>query len=198
MTPELLREFQSSHLNHLGRPLAVDGVQGPQTEWALDVETLCAERRAFIFAAQLHLGLVEVPPRSNDDPAKLIRKWLLRAGAMARDPWCAAFVCAMLESANVEVYIAGAQRLGRAFPAVREPLAGDLFWFPTGRVTGHVGIVIGTSPTEVMAIEGNCANAVRATRRPRLGLEFSRPIENACGTSPGVVPSVLPAPGGTR
>src|SRR5690606_37147773 len=33
MTPEQTREFQRRHVNHLGRPLAVDGVVGAQTAW---------------------------------------------------------------------------------------------------------------------------------------------------------------------
>lgn len=199
MTPDQIQEFQRTHRNHLGEPLAVDGVVGPQTEWAQDVETLCRARREIIRTAQGYIGLAEDPPGSNDDPSHIIRSWLARCFASAGDPWCAAFASFCLSAGlSTPMRMAGAQALGKRFPATTQPLAGDLFWYPTGPVRGHVGLVLGVAPLEVMTVEGNCNNAVRCTRRDRAALRFSRTVDDVSGTSPGVVPSVPPAPKQTR
>jgi hypothetical protein len=199
MTPEAIRLYQSSHRNHLGQPLRVDGTVGPQTQWALDIETVCAERRRIIARAQKYIGLTEDPPASNDDPQGLIRTWLARCGAAVGDPWCAAFASHCLSEGTPRlVRCAGAQALGRLFPPTGEPRPADLFWYPTGPVRGHVGLVLGVGPDEIMTIEGNCANAVRCVLRASSGLRFSRTIEDTSGKVPGVIPGTPPAPGGTR
>lgn len=199
MTPDQIREFQATAANHLGRPLKTDGVIGPETEWALDFATLCRARQEILRTAQLYLGLVEEPPGSNDDPGRIIRSWLTRASAKPGDPWCAAFASyCVSQGVPAQIRIAGAQALGKRFPATAHPTAGDLFWYPTGPRTGHVGLVAGVAPLEVQTIEGNCANAVRCVRRDRAALRFSRTVDDTSGTSPGVVPSVPPAPQGTR
>lgn len=204
MTPEQVREFQRGHKNHLGKPLRVDGDLGPQTEWALDFSTICQARRTIVAAAQGFLDLAEVPPGSNDDPGGIIRSWLLRCGAKLHDPWCAAFASWCVSQGVAQaIRQASAQSLGRHFPATALPMTGDLYWYPTGPSSGHVGIALGFDPGEVMGIEGNCANACRCVRRPRIladgtPLRFSRTVEDTSGTHPGVVPSVPLAPGGTR
>ncbi len=197
MTPAALLAFQKTHLNHLGRPLKADGVLGAQTEWALDFDTLSTGRRAIVRLAQAFLGLEEEPIGTNTDPAGTIRDWLLNVGAHARDPWCAAFASHCLGT----VRIAGAQALGRRFPATTSPYPGDVMWYPTDVIRGHCGIVIGLSPSEVMTIEGNCDNAVRCVRRERARVRFGRVFEETDGACPGVVPSVPPFntnAGGTR
>lgn len=199
MTPELVRLYQRTHRNHLGQPLRVDGDLGPQTRWALDFETLCAPRRQIIERGQQYIGLEEDPPGSNDDPLRLIRTWLGRCGAVPGDPWCAAFASHCLSAGTSHlVRCAGAQALGRLFPPTDEPRPADLFWFPTGPAHGHVGLVLGVGPEEIMTLEGNCANAVRCVRRHSSGLRFSRTIEDTSGKVPGVVPTAPPAPGRTR
>lgn len=199
MTPEAIGLYQSSHHNHLGQALRVDGLIGPQTQWALDFETICAERRRIIARAQEYIGLEEDPPGSNDDPLRLIRTWLERCNAAPGDPWCAAFASHCLSAGTPRIVrCAGAQALGKLFPPTDEPRPADLFWYPTGSVHGHVGLVLGVGETELMTIEGNCANAVRCVRRDAAGLRFSRTLEDTSGKVPGVVPSVPPAPGGTR
>jgi len=187
--------FQRGGLNHLGRPLKVDGDAGPETEWAMAFATLSALRRSVVRAAQLFLGLVEEPIGSNADPAGLIQGWLERCGARSGDPWCAAFACNCLGS----VRLAGAQALGKYFPPTSSPMPGDLIWHSTGGRRGHCGILIGASAYEVMGIEGNLRHAVRCARRERQGsLFFSRTIVDTEGTCPGVVPSVPLARGATR
>lgn len=192
-----LQEFQRTNLNHLGKPLKVDGVQGPETEWALDFGTLCIARRSAVCTAQSHIGLTEDPPASNKDPGGFIRRWLARCGVKEPAPWCAAFASWCLGDG---IWIAGAQALGKHYPSTLRPLCGDLMWYPTDakKGLGHCGIVIGVSANEVMTIEGNCDNAVRCVRRPRAGLRFSRVFEDTSGTSPGVVATVQLAPGATR
>lgn len=194
-----LREFQRSHSDHLGKALVVDGVRGPRTEWAEDFETLCAARRGIIREAQLYVGLEEEPPGSNADPAGFIRAWLLRSFARPGDPWCAAFA-SMALSAGLpqQVRVAGAQALGKRFPKTTQPVTGDLFWYPTGPVKGHVGLVLGVAPLEVMTLEGNCDNAVRVVLRNRSELRFSRTVDDTDGTCPGVVPGTPFAPTATR
>lgn len=196
--------FQRSHWNHLGHPLKVDGVAGPQTLWAHRFSTLCQARQTLLRSAQLNLSLVEVPPRSNDDPHGIIRQWLKLCNAKPGDPWCAAAASWVLSQGLARsVREGGAVRLGMMFPPTLEPVAGDLFWYPVGLrrggfQPGHVGIVGGADDLEVMGYEGNCDNAYRCTRRPRAGLNFSRTVEDVSGLWPGVVPSVALAPGGTR
>jgi hypothetical protein len=201
MTPAQLEAFQRTHRNHLGLPLRVDGVQGPQTEFALDFETLCAGRRQIIVVAWNYLGLEEEPPGSNDEPSGTIRAWLERCGARRGDPWCAAFVSHCLSAALPEpVRIAGAQRLGKSLPATSQPFTADVFWYPTPSPpgSGHTGLVLGVSATEVMTLEGNQRHAVRCLRRPRAELRFARVPLGTEGTCPGVVPSVPAADGSTR
>jgi hypothetical protein len=198
MTPQQVEAFQERHLNHLGAPLEVDGNIGPETQWSLDIDTLSAARRAIIREAQCWIGLTENPVGSNEDPAGTIRGWLTRCGAHPREPWCASFLSHCIGT----VKIAGAQALGKHFPPTPLPVAGDIFWYPTGAAgswTGHCGLVIGVSAMEVMTLEGNCDNAVRCVRRNRFAkLRYSCVIRDTSGTHPGVVPSVPPAPGGTR
>lgn len=199
MTPEAVGLYQASHRNHLGKPLRVDGILGPETQWALDVETLCEPRRRIIERAQEYIGLEEEPPGSNDDPLRLIHTWLNRCNAAPGDPWCAAFASHCLSAGTAQlVRQAGAQALGRLFPPTDEPRPADIFWFPKGRGHGHVGLVLGVGPFEIMTLEGNCSNAVRCVRRDASGLRFSRTIEDTSGNVPGVVPSVPEAPGATR
>lgn len=186
MTPAQLEAFQRTHRNHLGRKLLVDGIQGPETEWALDFETIALPRRAIVAVGQTYLGLEELPLGSNGEPTGTIQGWLERCGARPGDPWCAAFASHCLGVRR----IAGAQRLGRSFPATTEPWPGDVMWYPTTGEQGHCGIVIGVGAVEVMTLEGNLRHGVRCVRRPRAGLRFARTVIDTEGTCPGVVPSV--------
>ena len=199
MSSEAVKDFQRTHVDHLGKALKVDGIRGPRTEWAEDFETLCAARRTIIEEAQTYIGLTEDPIGSNSDPSGFIRAWLARCFANAGDPWCAAFASFALSAGlATQVRQAGAQALGRRFPKTTQPVTGDLFWFPTGPVKGHVGLVLGVAPLDVMTLEGNCDNAVRVVRRDRAQLNFSRTVDDTGGTCPGVVPDTPHAPTVTR
>lgn len=196
-----LASFQEDHLNHLGRPLDVDNVLGPETRWAMNLMSLSSERRTVIREAQKSLGLVEFPPGSNDDPRGIIDGWLKAARAKPGDPWCASALSAWLSTVT-PVRIAGAIRLGQHFTPVVTPWAGDIFWYPTNdKGNGHVGLIIGVGTIEVMTIEGNCDNACRCVRRPRAGLRFSRPFDDTLGICPTIILSKevpLLLGGGTR
>ena len=199
MTREEIEAFQRTHSDHMGRGLVVDGVVGPRTEWAQDFATLCRARREIVSGAQLYLGLAEEPPGSNDEPTGTLRAWLGRCGAAPGDPWCAAFASwCVSQGVSLPIRTAGALALGKRFPPTTHPLAGDIFWYPTGGGKGHCGIVTGVAPLEVMTIEGNCANAIRCVVRDRAKLQFARTVDDVSGTAPGVVPGTPPAPTGTR
>ena len=201
---DAVREFQAQHSNHLGQPLAVDGIRGPQTEWAMAVARLGPRRRTAIRAACSYVGLAEKPLGSNDDPKGVIAGWLRAAGAPPKQPWCAAALSAWLELPLTK-RSASAQALGRAFPAC-DPYAGAIMWYPTGSWQGHCGLVIGydANSRTVMTVEGNLDNAVRVVRRDAAasGIRFSDPFEEAVWPAP-VINSVpfrvtRAALGGTR
>lgn len=198
-----IRAFQAVHRNHLGKSLQVTGVLDPETQWALEFQTLPEERRREIETAQRWLGLEEQPPGSNDDAGGFIKGWLRACGSPPKQPYCAAFASECLSAGGVTVRIAGAQSLGKSLQATDQPVAGDLLWFPTHGWQGHAELVIGRSATEVMTIGGNVRDAVRCVRRPRDGARFGRapyPI-GAHTVCPGVIASVplLPiAASGTR
>lgn len=196
LTP--LQQFQKAHFNHLGLPLDIDDVLGPETRWAKNVATLSMARREPIYEGRKFLGLKEFPPGSNDDPKGIIDGWLKRCQAPEGEPWCASALSAWL-SVSVLVKIPGAQNLGRHFPAVTEPFAGDIYWFPTGtQGHGHCGLVVGVSALEVMGYEGNSNNMCACVRRRRSGLRFARPFPDLIGVCPGVIDDVPLAGGGTR
>jgi uncharacterized protein (TIGR02594 family) len=136
-------------------------------------------REEIVERARRHVGHREVTP--NRSP--LIDEWIRRckldpAGAY---PWCAAFASWCIEDraerklgGTLPVAEAGALRLGRSFPATTEPQPGDLMYFPTDdKGAGHIGIVVGVDPEEVLCIEGNSKNQVRIVRRLRSEVRFS-------------------------
>ncbi|MEY4545364.1 MAG: hypothetical protein RL685_1559 [Pseudomonadota bacterium] len=198
---ETIKAFQRAHANHLGEPLRVDGDMGMQTAWAMDLDTLSAERQDAVRRAQLHLNLVEIPAGSNTDPAGIIRSWQLLCNAPLGSAWCAAFACFCLD---FEVTIAGAQALGKQFPAAALPMAGDLVWWPTTGWQGHIELILGVSSFELMTIGGNVGNRVRCVRRVRQPfMKFARVYTDATGRGPGVVHNdlrvpLLPASAATR
>ena len=136
-------------------------------------------RAEIVERARVHVGHHEMPIGSNDSP--LIRAWLRRCGVTSPAAWCAAFAswCVEDQPANggpVQVACAGALRLGRAFPATRNPQPGDLMFFATDdQGHGHVGIVIALlGLDEVLCVEGNSENRVRIVRRLRSEVLFAR------------------------
>lgn len=126
------------------------------------------DRAAIVARAKQHLGHREVAPNSSP----LIDGWLRRCGVKPGLPWCAAFASWCIDAAQP---LAGALRLGRSLPETRNPQAGDLVWFATdAKGAGHVGIVVAAiGLDEVVCIEGNSGDCVRAVRRMRSQVRFS-------------------------
>lgn len=182
MTPQEIRSFQIEHTNHLGLPLKVDMVLGPQTRWAIDFETIPARRKAIVKRAISFLGVVE----TGENRHPLIDKWLKACGVGLGQPWCAAMASECIGT----VAIPGAQALGQRFPATVDPWPGDLMWFKTTGWQGHCGIVIGVTLSEVMTVEGNLRNACRVARRARNSVNFARTCPDNSGTCPGIPPNV--------
>lgn len=184
MKPAELEAFQSTHHDHQGKPLTVDGQIGPRTRWALDVATLSTYRQQAIACACSHVGFVEQPVGSNSDPKGFIAMLLKRCGVSPALSWCAAFLSFVING----VKIAGALRLGEAYPYTMNPVAGDIGYFATDSTgKGHCFLVIGVSATEVMTVEGNIDNAVKCLRRPRMHCRFGRTDPNINGTNPSVL-----------
>jgi len=184
VTPDEVREFQSSHVDPLGAALKQDGDLGPKTRWALDLFSCSPRRRLIVHRAQGKLGITEDPPGSNRGPQ--IDQWLGRCGVSTGLPWCAAFASWCLDFVST----AGALALGQHFPATLDPYPGDVMYFPTGGGKGHCGLVLGVSPHEVMTIEGNCQDAVRVVRRARDLVRFGSIGNDLQGKCPEAVASL--------
>lgn len=136
-------------------------------------------REQIVERARLHVGHREVSP--NRSP--LIDAWLRRCGLGPGYAWCAAFASWCVEEredrklgGSLPVAQAGAQNLGKLFPATPDPQPGDLMWFPLEAGAGHVGVVVGgdDSGERVLCVEGNSANQVRYVYRLRSEVRFAR------------------------
>lgn len=194
-TTDAVVYFQQTHLGPDHRPLAVDGVVGGQTWWALGnangqslaleqpKPTKLSERRARLLAiAAKYHGTTEDPPGSNR--GKLIDLWTGQTGDGQGPPWCQFFVSAcwyeLLKTHPLGVRLGSCARAvelamgaGKFMP--REgtmPTPGDqfvmLYELQPGR--GHTGFVTGVEvidgkATRISTIEGNCSN--RVARRIR-------------------------------
>jgi hypothetical protein len=155
---------------------------GPQTQWALDFETLDPKRQAIVKRALGFIGVIE----TSENRHPLIDKWLKACGVGVGQPWCAAMASHCIGS----VAIASAQILGKRFPPTVDPWPGDLMWYRTGEWQGHCGVVIGVSASEVMTVEGNLRNACRVARRARNAVNLSRTCQDNAGACPGIPPGV--------
>jgi len=184
VTPAQLKVWQQKHYNHLGEPLKADGVLGPQTQWALEVSKLSSLRRLSIGLGLMFVDFGEDPDGSNDDPQGLIRGLLARCSVAPALAWCAAFLSFLIGKHNT----ASALSFRTLYPVVQEPIAGDVFCYPTNdKGNGHCGLVIGVDRASAMTLEGNAGNRVRVHLRPRAGLTFSRPFGDTGTGRPGVL-----------
>jgi hypothetical protein len=131
-------------------------------------------RELAIATARAELGLRE-DAGPNRDRAGKIAAWLKACGVGPDQAWCAAFASYCLRAGGVNAKCAGAVRLGRTWPSTREPLLGDLIWYPTDdQGHGHIGLVEQVGGDFVVTIEGNQRNAVRRVRRHRAHCNFTR------------------------
>lgn len=179
MTPLDLAAFQKLRIGPDGQPLKADGMLGPKTQWALDLETLPLWRQHVVLGALRWVGLRETAPNSGPE----IDAWLLSCGVHPGNPWCAAFVSAILRGAGIPCAEASVASLARSYPESDPPLPGDISYWIRDDGTGHCGVVTGVQPDRVSTCEGNSANGVRAGQRPTQGLSFCRPTGNGI---PGV------------
>jgi len=117
------------------------------------------------------VGLAETAPNTGPE----IDMWLSAVGARPGDPWCAAFVYAVLAQAWVPAKATASARVClEQYPEVAQPLPGDLMGWVNADGTGHVGFVIGFTREGSATVEGNSANTVRVCSRPMAGLQFRR------------------------
>lgn len=181
-----IRAIQRALVNHLGKPLEIDGIAGPETQWAMAVQYLPIERQLAIRRAQRHLGIIETAP--NVDSDGVIAQYLAECGIRSPAPYCAAACSCWLALPGVRE--PGARKLGQLFPATCDPIAGDLLWFPTGSWEAHIELVLGADDLEVMSAGANVSNGFRIVRRPKVGLNFSRtplPLPALGTPTPGVI-----------
>ncbi len=178
--PAVLKRFQAAHLNVYGRPLAVDGVYGLETERALFESYQLpnaglAER--VLAVARSQVGISEIPPGSNRGPQ--VDLVLKSVGLGPGYAWCAASVHWVYGQASRQLGIknpcpknagvlnqwdlagypeSGLQRITRqqalAVPTLIRP--GCVFVLDFGNRTGHMGIVESVSTRGYLTTyEGN-------------------------------------------
>jgi hypothetical protein len=144
-------------------------------------------RQEIVERARLHVGHRE----TSNNRSPLIDAWLRRCGLGPGYAWCAAFASWCVEDREMHltgedspvlapVKQAGALKLGRMFPATRDPQPGDLMYFATDdKGAGHVGVVVGGDEDRVLCVEGNSANSVRYAYRTRAEVLFARTRDEA-------------------
>jgi hypothetical protein len=163
--------FQRGRLGPDGAALVVDGQLGPRTRWAMALAELPQWRQDVVLAALQWVGLQET---GGENRGPEIDAWLAACGVQPGNPWCAAFVSAILRGAGIACAEARAARLLAQYPATECPVPGDLGGWVNDDGTGHVGIVTGVSSNSVSLCEGNSGDGVRVGVRSRV-LEFRCP-----------------------
>lgn len=171
MTPVDLAAFQRLRIGPDGQRLVADGQLGPKTQWALDLEQLPSWRQQIVLGALHWVGFHETGENGGTE----VTAWLGACGVQPGNPWCAAFVSAILRGAGIACAEASVSHLARKFPESDPPLPGDVSYWIRDDETGHCGIVTGVQPDRVSTCEGNSADGVRTGIRPMHGLSFCRP-----------------------
>lgn len=201
-TKTAVLDFQSSHVDPKGRPLAQDGIVGPITLASLKnprepVESFIAqgwrgeltkapnhEAMAACAVAIAEVGTKEDPPGSNRGTRVDMycgKDWL-------GSPWCMLFISfcwnrapngspfGTLASA-LKIKNWGAQH-GKLLSADDAVLPGDIGIILRAQGRGHVGLATSTEwDGKVSFVEGNNGNACRATVRERNAFShYVRPI----------------------
>jgi len=190
MVPVDLVGFQRLRVGPDGQRLNPDGVMGPKTAWALALESLPQWRQDVVLGALKWVGLREEGVNRGTE----IDAWLGACGVQPGNPWCAAFVSAILRGAGIGCTEASVARLRTKFPRTETPLPGDVMCFVRADGTGHTGIVTGVGGDRVSTCEGNSQDGVRAGWRPRGGLDFITPMGQPL---PGVWSGLTPLAGKT-
>jgi peptidoglycan hydrolase-like protein with peptidoglycan-binding domain len=191
-TKTAVLDFQSSHVDPQGRPLAQDGIVGPVTYaalqnprspvesftaagWRYDLNECRQQERIVVEHAVSSIGTKEDPPGSNRGP----KVDLYNGPDYLGSPWCANWVSYMWryadggspfgKLASAFKFKAWGEEKGRILASDVPARPGDIGVIMRAQGRGHVVLVVGGElPGEpTRCIEGNCGNAVRATLRDR-------------------------------
>jgi hypothetical protein len=191
-TKTAVLDFQTSHLDAKGGHLTPDGIIGPITKAALvsprlptDVfiakgwrgEPTKAPNQEAMTAALVSIGQIGV----KEDPDGSNRGGMVdqyEGPDYLGAPWCACFVSwcwAKTPSGSPFGMKASALKLrdwgatsGTLLPSNEVILPGDIAIILRAAGRGHVGLVVSDEfDGKISLMEGNCANAVRATLRDR-------------------------------
>lgn len=170
--------FQTRFSDVQGNPLEADGVIGPIT-WASLFQVVTAPVNAapsalltaVLAEAAAQVGVMEVPPGSNDGP--MVKIFQHSVGIGAGDAWCMAFVYWCFQQAAAKVGVANpvfktgsvltewvnakGTKITAAKAKVQTSLVvpGQIFIISTGGVHGHTGFIESIEDGLLTTIEGN-------------------------------------------
>ncbi len=185
--------FQQTHIDQNGRPLAVDGIVGPKTMWALKhprgkaqangldaiIPDGLGPMRVKILETGLgERGVRERPMGSNRGPGvdRYLPGWAKRS--KKGPPWCCFYVSWVGRESlgkyplgrihgSVAKMWAAAQEQGIAHTDVKNIQPGDIFVMLFEGGTGHTGFCLRRSANgkQINTNEGNCGNRVKTGTR---------------------------------
>ena len=166
IAPVDIAAFQRLHLGPDGQKLLPDGRIGPKTQWSMALAEQPPWRQQLVLNALSFAGLEE---RGGENRGTEIDLWLAACGVSPGNPWCAAFVSAVLRGVGIDCAEARVVKLTERFPDTAVPLPGDIGYWLRDDGTGHCGIVTGVGPGGfVSMVEGNSGDGVRVVTRGAL------------------------------
>ncbi len=116
---------------------------------------------AWLVAARGYIGIREVPGPAHNP---LIVRWSVQLGAWWRDdetPWCGTFVARCVEDAGfVKARNWFRARAWMKWGVPVSARVGAIAVFSRGGGSGHVGFVVGETPTHYAVLGGNQSNMV--------------------------------------
>lgn len=196
VTEQVVKLFQSQHIDQDGKQLYVDGEVGEKTWWALLNPAGNAQRNGYqpytpeaitdkrkmlldIIFEEHAKDIREIPNGSNRSPE--IDKYWGSTGVIGL-PWCCAFVSWSLNATLGRLPIGNLHHLGvmrmwqkaRALDmAASEPKPGDIFIQDVGGGKGHTGFVIGVSKDGycIYTCEGNSGNRLKIGKRDKTTID---------------------------
>jgi hypothetical protein len=175
VTPAEVAAFQRLHVGPDGQRLLADGVLGPKTQWAYDIEALPEWRQRIVFMALRFVGVTEKTPNRGDE----IDAWLKACRVEPGNPYCAAFASMCLRAAGFDIREASCHELAGKLWLTEHPLPGDLLFLLRPDGTGHVDIVTGIGDEHFVSVcGGNVNDGVRAGLRSVAGRTFRRARES--------------------
>lgn len=191
-TKNAVLDFQTHHVDQNGRPLAQDGLVGPETQyaldnpsggphlvsgWAADLVSCDPRIRPVVTSAISEIGVMESPPGSNRGPRVDVYTGL--SGNDTGIPWCAMFASwawshavggspfGILASA-LKLRDWGAQN-GQLIGTSTLAQPGDVGIILRAGGHGHVELIVAPerAGTSLCLVGGNVGDAVRSTLRLR-------------------------------